>query len=218
MNVDKDLFASYAFYAGICVLKTLGMAALTVRQRLSNKNCISAEDAALNPGSRVGVGLVEDVERVRRAHLNDMENIFPFLTLGFLYIFTGPALSTATTLFRVSRNADIAMYNAKAAGKARFVLFKPHMQEQLHDRLLLEQDIDRGLARGEFFVEFQPVVDLTHRELLGVEALVRWNHPQRGMSTQSVGRHMRQRLFESAVFLCWQRLEWRSCRIAFQPS
>jgi diguanylate cyclase (GGDEF)-like protein/PAS domain S-box-containing protein len=79
------------------------------------------------------------------------------------------------------RNADIAMYHAKAAGKARFAMFKPHMQEQLHDRLRLEQDIDLALARREFFVEFQPVVDLTSRELLGVEALVRWNHPQRGI-------------------------------------
>jgi diguanylate cyclase (GGDEF)-like protein/PAS domain S-box-containing protein len=79
------------------------------------------------------------------------------------------------------RNADIAMYNAKASGKARFVTFQPHMQEQLHDRLRLEQDIDLALAREEFFVEFQPVVDLTRRELLGVEALVRWNHPQRGI-------------------------------------
>ncbi len=79
------------------------------------------------------------------------------------------------------RKADIAMYNAKAAGKARCVLFKPHMQEQLHDRLRLEQDIDRALAQKEFFVEFQPVVDLTSRELLGVEALVRWNHPERGI-------------------------------------
>ncbi|MGL6223430.1 MAG: putative bifunctional diguanylate cyclase/phosphodiesterase [Steroidobacteraceae bacterium] len=79
------------------------------------------------------------------------------------------------------RKADIAMYNAKAAGKARCVLFKPHMQEQLHDRLRLEHDIDRALAEKEFFVEFQPVVDLTSRELLGVEALVRWNHPERGI-------------------------------------
>ena len=79
------------------------------------------------------------------------------------------------------RNADIAMYSAKAAGKARCVLFQPHMQEQLHDRLRLEQDIDLALARNEFFVEFQPVVDLTSRELLGVEALVRWRHPQRGI-------------------------------------
>jgi diguanylate cyclase (GGDEF)-like protein/PAS domain S-box-containing protein len=79
------------------------------------------------------------------------------------------------------RNADIAMYNAKAAGKACFVVFQPHMQEHLHDRLRLEQDIDLALARNEFFVEFQPVVDLTQRELLGVEALVRWQHPQRGL-------------------------------------
>jgi diguanylate cyclase (GGDEF)-like protein/PAS domain S-box-containing protein len=79
------------------------------------------------------------------------------------------------------RNADIAMYNAKASGKARCVIFQPQMQEQLHDRLRLEQDIDLALARDEFFVEFQPVVDLTSRELLGVEALVRWNHPQRGI-------------------------------------
>ena len=79
------------------------------------------------------------------------------------------------------RNADIAMYNAKAAGKARLVMFQPRMQEQLHDRLVLEQDIDLALARKEFFVEFQPVVDLTHRELLGVEALVRWQHPKRGV-------------------------------------
>jgi predicted signal transduction protein with EAL and GGDEF domain len=79
------------------------------------------------------------------------------------------------------RNADIAMYTAKAAGKSHLVVFQPHMQEQLHDRMRLEQDIDLALARSEFFLEFQPVVDLTHRELLGVEALLRWSHPQRGI-------------------------------------
>jgi diguanylate cyclase (GGDEF)-like protein/PAS domain S-box-containing protein len=79
------------------------------------------------------------------------------------------------------RNADIAMYNAKAAGKARYVVFQPRMQEQLRERLRLEEDIKRALERGEFFVEYQPVIDLTHRELLGVEALVRWNHPEQGL-------------------------------------
>jgi diguanylate cyclase (GGDEF)-like protein/PAS domain S-box-containing protein len=79
------------------------------------------------------------------------------------------------------RNADIAMYSAKAAGKARLVVFETHMLEQLHDRLRLEHDIDLALARNEFFVEFQPVVDLTSRELLGVEALLRWKHPERGV-------------------------------------
>jgi diguanylate cyclase (GGDEF)-like protein/PAS domain S-box-containing protein len=79
------------------------------------------------------------------------------------------------------RNADIAMYSAKSAGKARFVVFQPHMQEQLRERLRLEEGLDGALERGEFFLEFQPVIDLTHRELLGVEALVRWNHPEQGL-------------------------------------
>jgi diguanylate cyclase (GGDEF)-like protein/PAS domain S-box-containing protein len=79
------------------------------------------------------------------------------------------------------RNADIAMYNAKAAGKARFVVFQTRMQEQLRERLRLEEDINRALERGEFFLEYQPVVDLAKRELLGVEALVRWNHPEQGL-------------------------------------
>jgi diguanylate cyclase (GGDEF)-like protein/PAS domain S-box-containing protein len=79
------------------------------------------------------------------------------------------------------RNADIAMYSAKTAGKARLVVFQSHMQEQLHDRLRLEHDLDLALERDELFVEFQPVVDLTQRELLGVEALVRWMHPERGL-------------------------------------
>jgi diguanylate cyclase (GGDEF)-like protein/PAS domain S-box-containing protein len=79
------------------------------------------------------------------------------------------------------RNADIAMYNAKAAGKARFVVFQPRMQEQLRERLRLEDDINRALERGEFFLEYQPVVDLARREILGVEALVRWDHPEQGL-------------------------------------
>jgi EAL domain-containing protein (putative c-di-GMP-specific phosphodiesterase class I) len=55
------------------------------------------------------------------------------------------------------------------------------MQEQLRERLRLEEDLGGALERGEFYLEFQPVVDLTHRELLGVEALVRWNHPLQGI-------------------------------------
>jgi diguanylate cyclase (GGDEF)-like protein/PAS domain S-box-containing protein len=80
----------------------------------------------------------------------------------------------------VLRNADIAMYNAKAAGKGRHVVFHARMQEQLRERLRLEDDLNQALARGEFFLEFQPIVDLKSTELLGVEALVRWQHPVQG--------------------------------------
>jgi len=82
---------------------------------------------------------------------------------------------------RLLRNADIAMYRAKGAGKGRFVVFQQPMQEQLHERLRLVQDIDRAIDRNEFFLEFQPVVDLATRELLGVEALVRWQRAERGL-------------------------------------
>ena len=77
--------------------------------------------------------------------------------------------------------ADIAMYQAKTSGKNRFAMFQPHMQESLHERLRLETDITRALANEEFFVEYQPIVDLGTRSLLGVEALVRWRHPELGV-------------------------------------
>lgn len=78
-------------------------------------------------------------------------------------------------------NADIAMYHAKAAGKNRYALFEPQMQDVLHERLRLEADIGRALQENEFFLEYQPIVDLGTRSLLGVEALVRWRHPQAGV-------------------------------------
>jgi len=78
-------------------------------------------------------------------------------------------------------NADIAMYHAKAAGKNRFVAFQPEMQAVLHERLRLEADLSQALNNQEFFVEYQPIVDLRTRSLLGVEALVRWRHPEFGV-------------------------------------
>jgi diguanylate cyclase (GGDEF)-like protein/PAS domain S-box-containing protein len=78
-------------------------------------------------------------------------------------------------------NADLAMYHAKAAGKNRHVIFQPQMQTLLHERVRLEADIARALANEEFFLEYQPIVDLGSRALLGVEALVRWRHPEAGV-------------------------------------
>jgi diguanylate cyclase (GGDEF)-like protein/PAS domain S-box-containing protein len=78
-------------------------------------------------------------------------------------------------------NADIAMYHAKAGGKNRYTVFEPRMQDVLHERLRLEADIGRALEQQEFFLEYQPIVDLGTGSLLGVEALVRWRHPEAGM-------------------------------------
>ncbi len=81
----------------------------------------------------------------------------------------------------VLRNADTAMYEAKRAGRARWVLFDDSMHERVVRALALEADLRRALQADELFVVYQPVVDLAHRSLVGVEALVRWRHPQRGL-------------------------------------
>jgi diguanylate cyclase (GGDEF)-like protein/PAS domain S-box-containing protein len=94
----------------------------------------------------------------------------------------GVAFSAADTCAKaLLSNADLAMYHAKAAGKNRHVSFQPQMQTMLHERLRLEADVGRALARQEFFLEYQPIVDLGTRILLGVEALVRWRHPEAGV-------------------------------------
>src|ERR1019366_2907535 len=71
--------------------------------------------------------------------------------------------------------------HAKAAGKSRYVAFRPQMQELLQGRLRLEADLGSALAHEELFLEYQPIVDLGTRSLLGVEALLRWRHPDLGV-------------------------------------
>jgi len=79
------------------------------------------------------------------------------------------------------RDADIALYRAKAAGRNGFAVFEPAMQSAVIDRLELRTDLDSALARGQFFLLYQPIVDLDGLRIRGVEALIRWRHPQRGV-------------------------------------
>ena len=81
---------------------------------------------------------------------------------------------------RLLRDADTAMYRAKAHGKARCELFSQEMQQQTTERLRLETDLRRAVERGELQVHYQPVVDLHSRQIVEVEALLRWDHPRRG--------------------------------------
>jgi diguanylate cyclase (GGDEF)-like protein len=79
------------------------------------------------------------------------------------------------------RDADIAMYRAKWDGKNRHVVFETGMQDSIQKRMELEMDLREALAGEEFFLAYQPTVNLTDMSPTGVEALIRWEHPVRGV-------------------------------------
>ena len=80
----------------------------------------------------------------------------------------------------VLRDADVAMYRAKNAGKARIVVFEAEMYETLLERIQLEADLRHAIDDGDLEVYFQPIVNLATKQVVGVEALSRWCHPTRG--------------------------------------
>ena len=92
----------------------------------------------------------------------------------------GIATGRDQTVEELVRDADVAMHQAKAAGKRRVVAFAPQMGASANDRLQLVIDLQHALEHDEFTVHYQPVVDLATRSITGVEALVRWDHPVRG--------------------------------------
>ena len=82
---------------------------------------------------------------------------------------------------KLLRNADLALYRAKSDGRGTFRFFEPVMDLQMQTRRILEQDLRKALPAGEFELHYQPVVNLASKEISGFEALIRWNHPSKGM-------------------------------------
>lgn len=79
------------------------------------------------------------------------------------------------------RQSDVALYAAKRAGRNTFAWFDEELEREISDRLKLEEDIREGIKAGEFVPFFQPLVDLTSRQIIGFEALARWRSPTRGL-------------------------------------
>jgi diguanylate cyclase (GGDEF)-like protein len=115
------------------------------------------------------------------------QQMAPAFNLGGHEVFTtvsiGVALST-TGYHRpedILRDADTAMYRAKQLGKARYEVFDQAMHARAMDRLGLERDMRRAVEHQELFLQYQPIVSLSTGSLRGFEALVRWQHPARGL-------------------------------------
>jgi diguanylate cyclase (GGDEF)-like protein len=114
----------------------------------------------------------------------------PFVLAG-KEVFAGASLGIAFAergldCDQILRNADLAMYTAKSLGKNRFEVFAPEMHTNAVDRLEVEAELRRALERGELRLLYQPIVDLATSHITGAEALIRWEHPERGLLSPDV--------------------------------
>lgn len=89
--------------------------------------------------------------------------------------------SDGDTSAELLKNADLAMYRAKVGGRGTFHLFTSDIRDRVREAVLLEFDLRQGIDRGELVLHYQPQLDLPTGRIAGVEALVRWRHPQRGL-------------------------------------
>jgi diguanylate cyclase (GGDEF)-like protein/PAS domain S-box-containing protein len=139
------------------------------------------EFVILTEGSTLADGPFLVAERIRSAlrepfFLEGYEGL-PITVTASVGIATGDRASAQELL----RDADVALYRAKAVGKDCCVLFEPEMQSAAVDRLALKSNLYTALANDQFFVLYQPIFELDSMVVRGVEALLRWQHPTRGV-------------------------------------
>ncbi|TRZ65934.1 MAG: diguanylate cyclase, partial [Rhodocyclaceae bacterium] len=153
-------------------------------------SCVRETDTVARLGGdefTIILGELEDpdsVERVAQSILRKLSE--PFL-LGdekaYVSVSIGITLypEDATAVDTLLKNADQAMYAAKSQGRNRCSYFTPAMQEAAQTRMRLAVDLRTALANGQFMVYYQPIVELATGSIYKAEALIRWQHPQRGM-------------------------------------
>jgi len=137
------------------------------------------EFQAVLPGT-VDIGLLESlartlIEQVSRPYSIEGHKVTIGASAGIAIGDPGRACADALV-----RNADLALYAAKAAGRGKHCLYEPSMHSEAAERQLLENDLRVAIERGELSVHYQPIVRAAGEEISGFESLVRWQHPTRG--------------------------------------
>jgi diguanylate cyclase (GGDEF)-like protein len=137
------------------------------------------EFEAVLPGT-VDIGFLEPlartlIEQVSRPYVIEGHRVKIGASVGIAI--GDPGRACADSLIR---NADLALYAAKAAGRGKHCFYEPAMHSDLSDRQLLEDELRQAIERGQLWVAYQPIIRAAAEELCGFEALVRWSHPVRG--------------------------------------
>jgi len=152
--------------------------------------CLRGEDTVARFGGDEFVVLLEDIQdsgdaiRVAERIQNDLS--VPYDLDGYkviVFISTGIVLSNPTYVRPedIVRDADIAMYRSKGKGLGRYEIFAPSMLDRVMTRLELETDLRKALENQEFVVHYQPILEMKTNQIIGFEALVRWQHPTKGL-------------------------------------
>ncbi len=165
---------------------------VAVAERL--RDCLRGTDTAARLGGDEfallieGVGDTADVTALAERLIAALKE--PFVIAG-RDIVVGTSIGIAFDETHINtgqllRNADIAMYTAKRGGKGRYEIFQREMHTAAVDRLEIQADLRRALDQRELTLEYQPIIALDTGQITGVEALVRWRHPQRGLLAPNV--------------------------------
>jgi diguanylate cyclase (GGDEF)-like protein len=128
---------------------------------------------------------VEDPEKLARDVLSTLAEPYTVESAPDVPLLMTASIGMATGLRssvnHLLRDADIALHEAKAVGKNRFVVFRPEMHTAVVDRYDLESELHGALQGEQLFLVYQPIFDLDSMQVKGVEALLRWRHPTRGV-------------------------------------
>jgi diguanylate cyclase len=183
--IDLDNFKtvndSFGYAAADALLKA-------VANRL--QTCLRPSDTAARFGGDEFAVLIEGSDHLEGGVLvaERIRDTFhtPF-TVNETEVFVTVSIGIATTLdgnddpLELQRNADAAMYMAKSEGKDRYIVFEREMHEAVGDRLHVEADLHKAIQQKEFEIYYQPIIDLNSKRMIGMEALTRWRHPERGL-------------------------------------
>ena len=183
--IDLDEFKSVNDLHG----HTLGdellkQAAERLRTTLRDADAIARiggdEFAALFEGVALGLDASAAADRVIESFAQPflIESLEVFVTASMGMALNDSGTESAEDLIR---NADLAMYAAKTANKGRYEVFSTNMHSTILDRMQMELDLRHALDQSEFEAYYQPIVTLPSGSIVGAEALIRWNHPQRGL-------------------------------------